>query len=67
MQASVSMTREEQDRALGAWMARLGVRLLNRYGGILQCERCQATWTPKLMPDGSFPRGHWRCPNGCNW
>jgi hypothetical protein len=67
MQATGSVTREDERRVEGAQMARLGVRLLNRYGRILQCEQCRTTWTPEPAPDGSLPRGFWRCPNRCNW
>jgi hypothetical protein len=48
-------------------MAKLGVRLLNKYGRVLQCEHCETIWSPEEGPDGSFPRGFWRCPNRCNW
>jgi hypothetical protein len=37
---------EKPPRALSAQMERLGVRLLNKYGRILQCEHCKATWSP---------------------
>jgi hypothetical protein len=67
MQVTVSISREDERRVLGAQMAQLGVRLLNKYGRILQCEACEATWRPHLTGDGSFPRGFWRCPNRCNW
>lgn len=60
-------SQDERCRALGAQMASLGVRLLNKYGQILQCEACEATWTPQPASDGSFPLGFWRCPNRCNW
>jgi hypothetical protein len=66
MQAS-STTAHEANRVLGAQMAQLGVRLLNKYGQVLQCEYCGATWTPQLGHDGTYPRGFSRCPNRCNW
>jgi hypothetical protein len=66
MQATV--TRSEDERlVLGAQMAKLGVRLLNKYGRLLQCERCETIWSPERGPDGSLRRGFWRCPNRCNW
>ena len=52
MQAS-STTPHEAKRDLGAQMARLGVRLLNKYGQVLQCEHCGATWTPLEVPAGA--------------
>jgi hypothetical protein len=52
---------------MGAQMAQLGVRLLNKYGRVLECDKCHATWTPHPALDGSLPRGFWRCPNRCNW
>jgi hypothetical protein len=58
---------QDARRVLGAQMAGLGVRLLNKYGRVLQCERCLATWSPNPTRDGSLQRGFWRCPNRCNW
>jgi hypothetical protein len=66
MQANATTTHNQKRRILGPQMARLGVRLLNRYGRILQCETCQETWKPEASPDGSLPRGFWHCPNRCN-
>lgn len=62
-----TITQEDKQRLTGAAMAKLGVRLLNRYGRALQCERCGATWFPEPMPDNTLPRGFWKCPNRCNW
>lgn len=67
MQATVSLSRDDERRLLGARMAKLGVRLLNKFGRVLQCEACKTTWCPQPTPDGSLPRGFWRCPNRCNW
>lgn len=66
-QATLAIPRQDERRMLGAQMAKLGVRLLNRYGRVLQCEACAATWSPQLTAAGFFPRGFWRCPNRCNW
>jgi hypothetical protein len=66
MRASSTTTHEDK-RVLSAQMPQLGVRLLNKYGWVLQCERCGTTWTAQPLPDGSFPRGFSRCPNRCNW
>lgn len=66
MPATLSIS-EKPPRTLPARMERLGVRLLNKYGRILQCEHCKATWSPTPVMDGSLPRGFWRCPNRCNW
>jgi hypothetical protein len=32
----------------------------------LDCLNCEQAWEPSLLPDGSWPRRFWRCPNGCN-
>ena len=52
-QATVRITDHDQRRVLGAQMAKLGVRLLNKYGRVLQCEVCTATWSPQPTPSGS--------------
>jgi hypothetical protein len=67
MQATITVSRAGKRRVHGAQMAKLGVRLLNKYGRILQCEACEATWSPQPTADGSLPPGFWRCPNRCNW
>jgi len=67
IQAIVPISGEDERRLQGAQMAKLGVRLLNKYGRHLQCDACGATWSPQPNPDGSLPRGFWRCPNRCNW
>lgn len=67
MQATASVSRDDERRVLGAQMAKLGVRLLNKYGRVLQCEACEATWCPQPAAGGSLPHGFWRCPNRCNW
>jgi hypothetical protein len=51
----------------GAKLAKLGVQILNKYDLELECMSCHAKWSPRLLPDGSFPHGYWRCPNRCNW
>ena len=67
MQAVAHITNNDERRVIGAQLAKLGVRPMNKYGRILQCESCLATWTPQPTSDGSLPRGFWRCPNRCNW
>jgi hypothetical protein len=67
MQATLSSTLEDERRIRGAQLAGLGIRLLNRYGRLLECETCGATWSPEPARDGGLPRGFWRCPNRCNW
>ena len=54
MQATASVSRDNERRVLGAQMAKLGVRLVNKYGRILQCAICEATWHPQPNVDGSF-------------
>jgi hypothetical protein len=46
---------------------KLGVRIDNKYDLSLECLSCGEIWAPQLHPDGSLPRGYWRCPNRCNW
>lgn len=59
--------RQEDPRYLSpAQLAQFGVSRLNRYGILLQCRMCNATWSPKLSADGSLPPGYWQCPNKCN-
>jgi hypothetical protein len=67
MQVTTSVSRDDECRVLGAQMAKVGVRLLNRYGRVLQCEACEATWYLQPEADGSLSQGFWRCPNRCNW
>lgn len=67
MQTTASDSYANERRVFGTQLAKLGVRLLNKYGRVLQCEACGAAWCPSTDPDGSFPRGFWRCPNRCNW
>jgi hypothetical protein len=66
-EATALMSRDDERRVLGAQMAKLGIRLLNKYGRVLQCEFCEATWSPRPAADGSLLLGFWRCPNRCNW
>jgi hypothetical protein len=67
MQANSLESRDGERRGLGEQMAMLGVRLLNKYGRILQCVACDEIWGPQTAADGSFRPGFWRCPNKCNW
>jgi hypothetical protein len=67
MQNAAFESRDDKRRPLGAQMAKVGVRLLNKFGRLLQCETCETTWSPEPAGDGSLPRGFWRCPNKCNW
>jgi hypothetical protein len=64
---TTALNHDDERRVRGARMAKLGVRLLNRYGRLLQCEVCATTWSPQPAFDGSLARGFWRCPNRCNW
>lgn len=58
--------REEPPPLSAAQLAAFGVRKLNKYGMVLQCQKCEAVWSPKAGPDGWFPTGFWQCPNRCN-
>lgn len=33
---------------------------------VLQCNECDAVWSPKIQKGGRLPRNYWYCPNGCN-
>jgi hypothetical protein len=33
---------------------------------VLQCNECDAVWSPKIQKGGRLPRNYWHCPNGCN-
>jgi hypothetical protein len=48
-------------------LEKLGVRINNKFDLLLECLSCGETWAPRPHPDGSLPRGYWRCPNRCNW
>jgi hypothetical protein len=48
-------------------LEKLGVKKLNRYALVLECNACETTWSPKPDAGGILPRGFWRCPNRCNW
>jgi hypothetical protein len=56
MQATLTRSANES-RIVGAQMAKLAVRLINKYGRVLQCEHCGSTWTPEPGPDGSSREG----------
>ncbi len=32
---------------------------------VLECDACGQCWSPNCAHGGRFPRGYWRCPNGC--
>jgi hypothetical protein len=48
-------------------MQKLGVRVNNKFDLSLECLSCGEIWAPRHHPDGTLPRGYWRCPNRCNW
>lgn len=33
---------------------------------VLQCNECDAVWSPKIQKGGRLARNYWYCPNGCN-
>ena len=46
-------------------MQKVGVILLSEKQYQLQCARCQTVW--QVIKRGlRFPKGYWKCPNGCN-
>lgn len=55
-----------QVRFTGFGMEDAGVALLNRHSVWLRCQRCGQPWSPQLATGRRFPRGWWKCPNGCN-
>ncbi len=54
-------------RVPSAALARMGVKVLNRYGLLLECAQCGTRWAPRLIAGWHRPAGYWRCPNRCNW
>ena len=48
-------------------MQKLGVRINNKFYLSLECLECGEIWAPQLRPEGTLPRGYWKCPNRCNW
>ncbi len=48
-------------------LKKLGVRIQNKYDLSLECLSCGEVWAPARHPDGTLPRGYWKCPNRCNW
>lgn len=67
MPTSTMIKVEDEGRLRRIELAKFGVQLLNRYGRALQCDCCGVTWFPEPLPDGTLPRGFWKCPNRCNW
>lgn len=69
------MTTETKQQVNPAWyhllsgpqLAKLGVRILNRFDLELECATCGERWSPHRLPDGRLPEGYWKCPNRCNW
>lgn len=51
---TTALNQDDERRVRGARMAKLGVRLLNRYGRLLQCKVCATTWSPQPALDGSL-------------
>lgn len=51
----------------GAMLAKLGIRIRNRWDSELECLSCGERWTPYRYPDGRLAPGYWKCPNRCNW
>jgi hypothetical protein len=47
-------------------LATMGVRLLNREDIVLQCLKCQETWSPQLDGNGKLPFDAFLCPARCN-
>jgi len=46
-------------------MLKVGIILLNEQQHQLQCASCRAVW--QVIKRGlRFPKGYWKCPNGCN-
>lgn len=59
--------RQDPRRLSPTQLAQLGVKRLNRFGSVLQCSHCGATWSPLLRKDQTLPHGYTQCPNRCNW
>ena len=47
-------------------LARVGVKLLNKFRVRLRCEKCGRSWMPVPCPEIRLPHNWWVCPYGCN-
>jgi len=47
-------------------LKKVGVKVIDKKTVRLECERCGQQWSPNLLSGGDFPRGYWKCPEGCN-
>jgi hypothetical protein len=47
-------------------LARVGIKLLNKYQVKLRCDGCGMIWRPVPCPEIRLPHGWWLCPRGCN-
>ncbi len=61
-----SPVKADPRRMSGVQLARMGIRLLNKYDLLMQCMNCGETWSPTTGAHGRLPEGYWRCPNRCN-
>jgi hypothetical protein len=58
--------KDDPRRLSGVQLARLGVRLLNKFDLMMQCVTCGETWSPATDSRGKLLPGYWYCPNKCN-
>lgn len=49
-----------------ASLKKVGVSLISPTQVHLQCEKCEARWSPNILPGGRLPARYYFCPNGCN-
>ena len=45
---------------------KVDVNLLDKSNVKLECQNCGQVWSPCCEDGGSFSRGYWKCPKGCN-
>src|SRR5713226_7601959 len=53
-------------RATDAELRRVGVERDLHRDGSFTCLNCGQEWQPTLRRGGLYPRGYWKCPEGCN-
>jgi hypothetical protein len=49
-------------------LAKSGIEALNveNSSAWYRCLSCGHAWQPPVLHGGRYPRGWWKCPEGCN-
>ena len=58
--------KEDVRNMTDAQLAKLGLRLTDRSGVVLQCVTCGESWSPQLDSAGKLAFDYWVCPGRCN-